>query len=189
MRIKEVRTEFEFEGTDTELDAYLRVAPITRNGRQLTATTPDQRIEINGKGSEDGAIPTNPHFTVVPVVSATFVTKEQAKRIITRRPLSPPLTKMLEHLYRAKDKRTASTDIRELIGFGAADPYGADRFRGLMGAFGRRVVHDVGTGVAFWDQEWNHIINEFTWRLPTAVRQAIGELGMFPEQEGQEGGE
>jgi hypothetical protein len=59
-------------------------------------------------------------------------------------------------LYRSGDDKVTSSDLREVLGFDdATDKQGADRFRGLMGAFGRREGHDVGPDVCFFDDEWN----------------------------------
>jgi hypothetical protein len=89
------------------------------------------------------------------------------------------MREMIQQLYHAGQTRMPSNRIRQAIGFGDADPSGADKFRGLMGAFGRRVTHDVEKGTAFFDQEWNGASNEFEWRLPVSVRQALEELSWF----------
>ena len=48
-----------------------------------------------------------------------------------------------------------------------------------MGAFGRRVGHDVGGDVCFFDDEWNADPGQKLWRLPPSVREAIRDLGSY----------
>ena len=87
-------------------------------------------------------------------------------------------------MFCGRDKkcvRPLPPQLKKALGFDdASDERGADRFRGMMGAFGRRVAHDVGSETSFFDDEWNADKGQKEWRLPASVRQAIEQLGWFP---------
>jgi hypothetical protein len=178
MKIK--KFEMEFEGTDVEYETYVRLTAITPQQSNHNSTLTGKPSSHPVNGSETGA--RAPSEVVPPNPNQKFVTLDEAKRILTRRPLSAPMRDMIQQLFQAGERRTASKQIREAIGFGDADPSGGDKFRGLLGAFGRRVTHDVEKGTAFFDQQWNVAANEYDWLLPASVRQAIEELGWFGQE-------
>ncbi len=94
-----------------------------------------------------------------------------------RRKLSTHLDRFLRELYNTGDQRVKSEHLQSVLGF--KGKRGADQFRGLMGAFGRRVKHDVGPDVGFFDDNWNADAGQKEWRLPASVRQAIEQLGWY----------
>ena len=121
--------------------------------------------------------PTAVHTAVAPTGEAkTFVNTEQAQHILSRRPLSKPMVAVLDELYRSGKRRIGSTRLKEVAGF--KDTQSADRFRGLMGAFGRRVAHDVGSEPYFFDLKWNYDTSECEYTLPHSVRDALVRCGM-----------
>ena len=102
-----------------------------------------------------------------------FVTVEEAKEVLTRRELSENMVNVLKALQNAGDQRLLSDDLRKV------NDHSSDQFRGLMGAFGRRLVNTVGQNTWFFDDEWNHPLHQNTYRLPPSVRRALEELDVL----------
>lgn len=164
MRIR----EYEFDGTP---DEFITVAPVLRSAGQGREAKPVSSGQGLSGATEDGSAASN----------RKLVTVEQATKIITRRRVSKHIETVLRELYHARDARMTSDQLKEALGFDdASDEKGADRFRGMMGAFGRRVAHDVGLETSFFDCEWNADKGQKEWRLPPSVRRAIEQLGWFP---------
>jgi hypothetical protein len=160
--------EYEFDGT---ADEFVKVAQVLRG-------TTTKHTETDGQPHSEPTEHSSP--SAANGSNKRFVTCEQARKILTRRKLSTPLDRFMEHVYRAGDQKVKSNELREVLGFDdAADQSGADRFRGMLGAFGRRVVHDVGTEVDFFDANWNVDAGQMEYRLPPSVRQAMDELGWY----------
>src|ERR1700739_4155570 len=67
-----------------------------------------------------------------------YLTTDQVKSVLTRRPLDWAMKLMLGKLYEAGDQRVKSAELREELGFSAP------QFRGMMGAFGRRKANTEG---------------------------------------------
>jgi hypothetical protein len=171
MRIR----EYEFDGTPEE---FLKVAGALR-GTQSPARSEQVPSTVPASAMTENPPRATPQNAAVPDASR-FVTKEQAIRILTRRKLSPHMQKLMGELYHAGNTKVLSDHLRKLLGFDdETDPNGSDRFRGLMGAFGRRVVHDVGAQLSFFDADWNADEGQKTWRLPTSVREAVDDLGWY----------
>lgn len=164
MRIR----EYEFDGTP---DEFIKVAPVLRSGGQGREAGPVSSGQGLSGETEDGSA----------VSDRKLVTVEQATKIITRRKVSKHIETVLRELYHAGDTKLTSDQLKKALGFDdASDERGADRFRGMMGAFSRRVAHDVGSETRFFDDEWNADKGQKEWRLPVPVRQAIEQLGWFP---------
>jgi hypothetical protein len=164
--------EYEFEGTSEE---YLKIAGTVRNG--------PYNGSAQGSNARNGPTPAGEtkemraSFSEVPrdAKGRAFVNLEQARRILKRRPVSPEMKDLLIELYKSGDNKVPSKRLMEVTGF--TDDRGPDRFRGLLGAFGRRVKHDVGADVKFFDKIWNTDQGECEYTLPQTVRQAIEALG------------
>jgi hypothetical protein len=103
-----------------------------------------------------------------------WVTTEEARVILTRRPLSVPIVKMLQSLYSAAGKQVTSDELKKVTGLDAHE------FRGMLGAFGRRVGHTAPANAQFFDQKWNHEAAQYVWSLPENVRQVVRELKIGP---------
>lgn len=157
---------YDFEGTPEE---FLKVSDALRGAHCQAHSDNSRPLHSNSEAYEASTAP-----------DKRFVIKDQAVRILTRRKLSQCMDKFIRELYHAGDKKVKSDHLRKLLGFDdAADKKGADRFRGLLGAFGRRVAHDVPGDVSFFDDEWNADEGQKEWRLPPSVRQAIDELRWY----------
>jgi len=98
------------------------------------------------------------------------VTAEEAREVLTRLGLSDGIRQMLRTLYAAGLRRLTTSDLKKVT------KKNGDEFRGMVGAFGRRLKNSVPIGVWFWDQKWDSDLSEFTWSLPESVRQALREL-------------
>ena len=115
--------------------------------------------------------------TVVPSETVTIrtsdprkVTVEEAVLILTRRHLSDNLRTILIALYEAGEKRLTSDDLKKVSGLNS------DQFRGVFGAFGRRVANTISDEVVFIDYKWEDTLGQYTWTLPETVRQAMRDL-------------
>jgi hypothetical protein len=142
------------EGSFEELSKILPTldAQLEKTGRSL----------LNARGSTE------------PADTERWVTLEEARAILTRRPLSASVRKTLQALSVAGEKKLKSDDLKKVTGFNA------DQFRGMMGAFGRRIIHTAPENAKFFDSEWDHQSAQFLWRLPENVRQAVRELKLAP---------
>jgi hypothetical protein len=111
-----------------------------------------------------------------PVETAThegrFVTLDEARKILSRIPLAKVMRQVLVKLHAAGEQKLTSEELR------AATGYNANQFRGLMGAFGRRVTNTVGKNVWFFWKQWDPTTSQYNWGLPPSVRQAIEALGI-----------
>lgn len=90
------------------------------------------------------------------------------RKMLTRIPLAPLQKKVVVSIYNAGDKGIMGAELTKLLGYSSA------QFRGLMGAFGRRISHTDGyeDGMYFFDQEW--IDNEgYLYKLPETSRKAV----------------
>jgi hypothetical protein len=99
-----------------------------------------------------------------------FVTFEEAIGILGRRALSDDVLAMIERLYRSGNSEVTSEDLR------AVNDLSSSEFRGMLGAFGRRVRHTVSANVRFFDQIWKPDLGQYVWKLPESVRRAIEHL-------------
>lgn len=108
-----------------------------------------------------------------------YLTAEQVKRVLGRRPLDWAMKLMLRRLYEAGEQRVKSEELREELGFSAP------QFRGMMGAFGRRKANTDGIPPhgRLFDEEWDFEANQKTWSLPPSTRQAVKELGLDEDDE------
>jgi hypothetical protein len=97
---------------------------------------------------------------------------EQIKRVFERRALAKPVIKMLQLLYKAGEVRVKSDDLKEALN------YSNPEFRGMLGAFGRRLKNTQGIpkGVRLFDEAWDEDLRQKTWKLPVNVRQALEDL-------------
>ncbi len=102
-----------------------------------------------------------------------FVTVEEAKEVLTRRPISSSMANILRAVLEAGEGRVGGNDLRDL------NAHSLEQFRGVMGAFGNRLVHTVGTDKWFFDDEWDFINHQNTYKFPPSVRQALDELDIL----------
>lgn len=92
-----------------------------------------------------------------------------ARKVINRRHMYPLQQKMLELIYDAGDAGILATDLQDELDYEPA------QFRGLMGAFGRRVAGTPGyaDGDWFFDQEWEAEEQCYRYRLAGDPREAV----------------
>jgi len=108
------------------------------------------------------------------VVARRFVTLEEAKEILSRLELSDNMNNVLVALYKAGSKRLTSDDLKKVNG------HNSDEFRGMMGAFGRRVGYTIeGNDIWFFDQKWEG--DAYTYTLPESARKAMEEHRMVKQ--------
>jgi len=97
---------------------------------------------------------------------------EQIKLVFQRRTLAEPMRKVLRLLYEAGENRIKSDDLKEALN------YSNPEFRGMLGAFGRRLKNTKGVpgGVRLFDEAWDEDLRQKTWTLPVNVRKALEDL-------------
>jgi hypothetical protein len=122
-------------------------------------------------GPAEGAGPQ----TALPAIEAgegRFVTSDEARKVLKRPGLSQPMRKVLVKLYHAGDQLVSSEDLHVTVG------YNADQFRGMMGAFGRRIANTIGRNLWFFRKDWGGSTGRLRMGLPSDVRQAMDDLGI-----------
>jgi len=142
-----------FEGTSEEFSATSQALKASFNTSEPIGVHLEESLRVdNGTGR--------------------FVTRDEARKILSRLPLSQPLRKLLVKLRLTGDKFTSSDELRRITG------YNSDQFRGMMGAFGRRVAKTVGKKVWFFKKDWDAVTGQWTWSLPSSVHEALDGLGI-----------
>ena len=143
---------FVYEGTPREIVevAQLMGAPVQNPG-----------IFADSLPADDGILEENRELSV-----------EQIKLVFQRRALAEPVRKVLRLLYEAGENRIKSDDLKEALN------YSNPEFRGMLGAFGRRLKNTRGIpdGVRLFDEAWDEDLRQKTWTLPANVRKALEDL-------------
>jgi hypothetical protein len=144
----------ELEGTAVEINEVLPTIQPMPAGNVMSGEPPEDTSSAAAKTSEG---PTK------------FVTVDFARRVLTRLPLSKPFKALIQTLNEAHPNRVLSAPLYDATGYNAA------QFAGLMGAFGRRVTHTEGfeKGTYFFDYKWNGEANQYEYRFPESVREAV----------------
>ena len=98
------------------------------------------------------------------VTSVTF-----ALKVLGRRGLAPNQKKLLIEIYNAGEAGILGSELVTKLGLSQS------QFRGVTGAWGRRVVNTPGhDGESyFFDWEWDYDAGSYRYWLPPAVREAI----------------
>lgn len=143
-----------FEGTAEE---FASAAPVM--GWQNTLQNGNGLVGSNGVIDESEA--NEEGLTVV-----------QVKSVLKRRPLGEHVKTMFRMLYKNRGRHVSSDELKEVL------KLDSNQFRGMMGAFGRRVAHTRGVpnGVKLFDEIWDHEQHQKTWSLPENVRTALKDL-------------
>lgn len=92
-----------------------------------------------------------------------------AKRVLSRLPtISKNMKKALVALHKAGDSGLLGSELCELLDFDQS------QFRGMMGAFGRRVTHTEGwyDGAGFFEYDWD-AENGYRYKLFDTSRKAV----------------
>jgi hypothetical protein len=158
MRFDQYR--YHWEGTPEEFAAASpTLKELMKTEPEAPASTPGSEPEVKGEAAAPRA-----------VILPRPVTAEEAGRILSRLELSADVKKILGSLYQATDL-VSSEDLKKAAGLNG------DKFRGVMGGFGRRVTHSVGKNVSFFNKEWHH--DQYFWSLPDNVKRAMEDLKLI----------
>jgi hypothetical protein len=96
------------------------------------------------------------------------VSVEFARRALARLPLSTRQRMVLGAIYQAEDKGVLGTKLHKLFSFSPA------QFRGMMGAFGRRMWNTDGPGYGlFFRKEWDGDQGSMRYTLTPEAREAV----------------
>ena len=144
------------EGTAEEIREVFPTLQLTTEGTAVSAKLPD--------GTSPSTMPSEESEEPRRFVSVAF-----ARRVLTRRRLSGPLTAMLKALNESYPEWVTTAAIYDATGYTPA------QFAGLMGAFGRRTSHTEGYDdqAHFFDYRWNDETGAWDYRLPDTVREAL----------------
>jgi hypothetical protein len=142
-----------FEGTTEE---YRQVADLFRgNTTHKSDDTGKEGSEVSTEGAEE----------------RHQVSVDQATQILKRIPLSDNVRAVLKYLADAKEE-VSSEYLREKI-----VELSGDQFRGMMGAFGRRVINTFpGQKLSFFEKRWNG--DEYYWSLTDNAKQAVRQINL-----------
>ena len=143
------------EGTPEELSQAFP------NLMRSAAMPSDARADAPPEAPADAPWPTLKHR---PDVTVDF-----ARKVLTRRPLSPEQRLVLVTLYEAFPSWVAIADLQAKV------KYKPSQFTGLMGAFGRRIATTAGlvTGSRFFVQEWDPKAKAQRYSLAGSVAEAM----------------
>jgi hypothetical protein len=98
-----------------------------------------------------------------------FVSTPFARKVLTRRALKDMPKKMLTEIYNTGDVGIHGNVLAKKLGYTPA------QFRGMMGAFGRRLVNTTGYNGRdhFFGYEWAEDKGTYRYWLPETVREAV----------------
>lgn len=143
------------EGTAEEIsEALKRMGAPSAFGALVTP--PAEHVDPEGDGAQDDS-------------ESGYVPLRVARKAITRRHMYPLQQKMLELIYNAGEAGILASELQDELDYEPA------QFRGLMGAFGRRVANTPGyaSGDWFFDQEWETEEQCYRYRLAGDPREAV----------------
>lgn len=151
-----------FEGTPEEI---AKAFPNLAGASQVSITEADSHRPIPSMAAPNPSVGQG---------DTLFVTTDMARLVLKRRRLSPEMHIVLRALYEAYPSSVASEDLRDATGYDGA------QFRGMMGAFGRRLSHTDGyvEGSWFFDQDWDYDEGAYEYSLPETVREALELEGL-----------
>lgn len=154
-----------FEGGPLEIVEALKAmgvtsvsTPVALDGSSAVSgneTPNEERREASkNDGEERGLI----------VISTRF-----ARKVLTRRGLSPLQRKMLAEIYNAGEVGILGTELAAKLDYEPA------QFRGMMGAWGRRLANTPGYDGEghFFTFEWDYEAGSYRYWLPVTVREAV----------------
>ena len=98
-----------------------------------------------------------------------YVSTDVAFRALTRIKLGKETKAIIKRIYDGGEAFTSAGALQAAIG------YAPSQFAGLMGAFGRRLVHTPGyvLNSSFFEQDWDSELSCYVYRLPPSVRAAV----------------
>jgi hypothetical protein len=143
---------FVYEGSPKEIAEVARLMGSPTQNPEKTSDSPENE-EKEAERSEDLSV-------------------AQIKLVFERRVLAEPYKVILRHLYRAGEDRVKSDDLKKELN------YTNPQFRGILGAFGRRLKNTQGipNGARLFDEVWDENLRQKTWTLPENVRKVLEEL-------------
>ena len=144
------------EGTAAEISDVLRNLPGAAAAQTAAVELTDEVVAA-ATSSE------------TPEAEFRYVTTRFARRALVRIKLSKPMRKLLRALYKAHPNWLSQATMREASGYEPA------QYAGLMGAFGRRLANTDGydSEAYFFDVKWDDDQEEWVYRLPDSVREAL----------------
>ncbi len=98
-----------------------------------------------------------------------FVSTPLARKVLTRRRLKDLPKKMLTEIYKCGDIGITGTELAKRLNYSQA------QFRGMMGAFGRRLINTPGYNGKdhFFGYEWMEEKGTYRYWLPETTREAV----------------
>lgn len=152
-----------FDGDPSEVAEALRALGISPS---ITSVQPEAPPMFPAKLEEGGgnAGEDEEEGGCRPVDSVGFATK-----VLTRRGRAPNQNNLLVEVYNAGETGILGSELLKKLRLTQS------QFRGVMGAWGRRVAHTPGYDgeSSFFAWEWDYDAGSYRYRLPLAVREAV----------------
>lgn len=146
-----------FDGTPEEVAEALKAMGVAAPMTAAVAKIAPVENDGDEDGEEDDSEDTQPLPLTV------------AKRVLSRLPtISKNMKKALVALHKAGDDGLLGSELCELLDFDQS------QFRGMMGAFGRRVTHTEGwyDGAGFFEYDWDAETG-YRYKLFDTSRKAV----------------
>lgn len=150
-----------FDGTPQEVAEALKAlgvaAPMSGAGSQFAP------VAINDSEAEKADVDDDENDGTQPLPLPV------AKRVLNRLPtISKNMKKALVALHKVGDEGLLGSELCELLDFEQS------QFRGMMGAFGRRVINTEGwyDGAGFFEYDWD-AENGYRYKLFDTSRKAV----------------
>jgi len=146
------------EGDPDEVTKALQnlgVSSATSSAALSLSSTDSEKPEERSESTEEDSDP-------------GLITTPLARKVITRIPLKPMPKQMLTIIYEAGEKGILGTNLAKKLGYSSA------QFRGMMGAFGRRIANTPGYSKGyFFSYEWDYDKGTYRYWLSGPVREAV----------------
>jgi hypothetical protein len=131
-----------------------------------------EALQILGwkSGEAQLAIAAKPSTTVTRETETVPMPRVFAQRVLTRIPLALTQKKLLEEVLKSGSNGIFGKDLLAKLSYSQA------QFRGMMGAFGRRVVNTSGFSEefnAFFSWEWNDAESTYRYWFEGDVEDAV----------------
>lgn len=150
-----------FEGSPEEVAAALKAMGVSSPAQQVAEDRGSK--SYSEESDEDGGDEEGTHPLPFGV----------AKKLLTRRPISENVKEALMAIYNAGDTGITGSELADRLGHDPA------QFRGMMGAFGRRMVNTDGwqDGMSFFDWSWEPE-EGYRYKLFESSRKAVEAILM-----------
>lgn len=154
------------EGNPEELATFYKGLGGSALGASGGYLSPSEPSSISEAANNSGVVPES---SPEAAKASGPVSLHFARRVLSRRVLSPQMKLILKQVHDAHPTLVPSADLQTLTS------YTGSQLAGLFGAFGRRVANTDGhvPGLSFWKYEFDQASNAWCYGLVDEAREAI----------------